>query len=82
VPKINEVLVEELILNQSLIDDFVFDTYIISIPNYKKMFKPDYSYKVIYKNHIQYSKTEQMYQSYLLFWMKLVGDKGIKLIRN
>lgn len=74
--------VNEVIENKTLINQFNINTSLIHKYQYKNLFTSKYPYKIIHENFVEYSKIEQIYQSYLLFWMKLVGKKGTALLKR
>jgi len=74
--------IQEVIVNNKKLNQFHYDTSLIRQDQYYNLFTPKYPYKIIHENYVKYSKTEQIYQAYLLLWMKIVGEKGIQLIKK
>ena len=45
-----------------------------SLNAYSNLFKSDYPQKIIVYNDVEYSKNEKLYQVYIDYWMKIVGE--------
>ena len=74
--------IQEVILNKKILNQLQYDTSSINQDEYYNLFTPKYPYKIIHENQVKYSKIEQIYQNYLLLWMKVLGKKGVQLIKK
>lgn len=61
-----------------LVKEFHFKNPPSNLNIYKNLFKSDYPEKIILYNDIEYSKNEKLYQRYIDYWLKIVGENIAK----
>jgi len=61
-----------------LVEEFHFKNPTLNLNVYRNLFKSDYSENIILYNDVEYSKNEKLYQRYIDYWLKVVGENIAK----
>lgn len=65
-----------------LINEFQFKNPPSDLNAYNSLFKSDYPQKIILYNAVEYSNNEKLYQVYIDYWMKIVGENFAKKLNQ